>query len=165
MPWLAQRRTCYINCRRASSHAFFSAHASEQCASLHIHSHAAKSCSLPICPFSPLYATDKHHAPRKAATLYPRMSCWQYILPFRSGRLLHGHTMVLTQLSPHNGADQTCCGAQIQNIRRPSLRPVEPEVQGVWAVPYAAALHDSVEDIHEVDHILEISHLSPLTPC
>ncbi|CAL8461852.1 g1383 [Coccomyxa elongata] len=39
---------------------------------------------------------------------------------------------------------------QIQNIRRPSLRPVEPEVQGVWGVPYAAALHDSVEDIHEV---------------
>lgn len=40
--------------------------------------------------------------------------------------------------------------AQVQNIRRPPLRPVEPEVRGVWAVPYAAALQPTVEDIHEV---------------
>lgn len=61
---------------------------------------------------------------------------------------------------PIEGADQVSYGAQIQNIRRPSLRPVEPEVQGVWAVPYAAALHNSVEDIHEVDNCL---HFPPLS--
>ncbi len=56
-------------------------------------------------------------------------------------------------------------GAQIQNIRRPALRPVEPEVQGVWAVPYAAALHNSVEDIHEVQQLPTFATALLSMPC
>ena len=61
------------------------------------------------------------------------------------------------ELSSKNGKawhKGLCHGAQVQNIRRPLLRPAEPDVQGVWAVPYAAALHSTPEDIHEVQHTL-----------
>jgi hypothetical protein len=39
---------------------------------------------------------------------------------------------------------------QARAIRRPPLLPPEPDVQGVWALPYALALHPTVEDVHEV---------------